>query len=64
MQQGVYSYPGTSRVVYGSDFAAALARELELAGERRVYVLASGTLARSTDIVDRLREALGGRYAG
>ena len=64
MQQGVYSYPGTSRVVYGSDFAAALARELELAGERRVYVLASGTLARSTDVVDRVREALGGRYAG
>ena len=64
MQNGIYSYPGTSRIVYGTDFAVALARELELAGERRVYVLASGTLERSTDVIRRLREALGERCSG
>ena len=64
MRSGVYSYPGTSRIVYGTDFAAALQRELGLTGERRVYVLASGTLQRNTDVVRRIRDALGDRCAG
>ena len=64
MQSGIYSYPGTSRIVYGADFAQALKRELDLCGERRVYVLASGTLERSTDVIRRVRDALGERYAG
>ena len=28
MQSGIYSYPATSRIVYGIDFEEALAREL------------------------------------
>jgi len=64
VQSGIYSYPGTSRIVYGTDFAQALKRELDLGGERRVYVLASGTLERSTDVIRRVRDALGERYAG
>ena len=64
MQQGIYSYPATSRIVYGTDFVEALTRELDLVGARRVYVLASGTLTRSTDTLTRLRQALGDRYAG
>ena len=64
MQSGIYSYPATSRIAYGTDFCEALKRELDLTGERRVYVLASGTLERSTDVVKRVREALGERFAG
>ena len=64
MQTGVYSYPGTSRIAYGTGFAEALARELAVAEARRVYVLASGTLARTTDTVERLRSTLGSRFAG
>jgi maleylacetate reductase len=64
MQNGIYSYPATSRIVYGTDCAEALARELDLVGARRVYVLASGTLERSTDVTRRVRDALGERYAG
>ena len=64
MQSGIYSYPATSRIVYGTDFAQALQRELDLTGERRVYVLASGTLERSTDVMRRVRDALGARFAG
>ncbi len=64
MQSGIYSYPGTSRIVYGTDFAQALQRELDLSGERRVYVLASATLERSTDVIQRVRDALGERCAG
>ena len=64
MQSGIYSYPATSRIVYGTDFAEALKRELELVGARRVFVLASGTLERSTDVIRRVRDALGERFAG
>jgi maleylacetate reductase len=64
MQSGIYSYPSTSRIVYGTDFAEALTRELDLDGARRVYVIASGTLERSTDVIRRARDALGERYAG
>lgn len=64
MQSGVHSYPATRRIVYGTDFCEALKRELGLGGERRVYLLASGTLERSTDVVQRVRAALGERFAG
>ena len=64
MQSGIYSYPGTSRIVYGTDFVGALKRELDLTGERRVFILASGTLERSTDAIRRVRAALGERCAG
>jgi len=64
MQHGIYSYPATSRIVYGTDFAQALTRELDQVGARRVYVIASGTLERDTDVIRRAREALGGRFAG
>lgn len=64
MQSGIYSYPGTKRIVYGTDFLQALTRELQTSGERRVYVLASGTLARTTDAIERVRAALGERCAG
>ncbi len=64
MQSGIYSYPDTSRIVYGTDFTEALARELELVDARRVYVLASGTLERSTNLVGRIRDVLGDRFAG
>ena len=64
MQSGIYSYPATSRIVYGTDFVEALTRELDLVGARSVYVLASGTLERSTDVIRRVRDALGDRFAG
>lgn len=64
MQSGIYSYPGTSRIVYGTDFAVALRRELDLVDARKVFVLASGTLERSTEVIRRIQEALGSRYAG
>jgi maleylacetate reductase len=64
MQNGIYSYPATSRIAYGTDFAAALTRELELVAARRVYVIASGTLERSSDVIRRVRDALGGRCVG
>ena len=41
-----------------------MARELELTGERKVFILASGTLERTTDVVRRAEKVLGARCAG
>src|SRR3984893_2618429 len=51
-------------VVFGRPFAEALAEEVDRLDAGAVFVLASGTLARTTDAVDRLREVLGNRIAG
>ncbi len=64
MQSGIYSYPATSRIVYGTDFTEALAREVDLVGARKVYVLASGTLDRTTNLIRSMRDVLGDRFAG
>jgi len=45
-------------------FAEALAQEVNRLDARAVFVLASGTLARTTDTIDRLRQVLGNRIAG
>ncbi len=52
------------RVIYGVPLVEALAQEIERIGANAVYVLASGTLARQTDMVDRVRGVLGNRLAG
>lgn len=64
MKTGIYSYPGTSRIIYGTPFAEALQKELELVGAQRIYLLASGSIERETDVVERIRSVLGGRLAG
>ena len=64
MLSGVYRFPQMESVVFGKPFAEALAQEVDRLDARAVFVLASGTLARTTDTVDRLRQALGNRIAG
>lgn len=51
-------------VVHGTPAARAVATEAERLGARRVFVIASGTLCRETDEVERLKSALGTRCAG
>ena len=64
MKPGIYRIPDTDRVIYGTAFPEALAAEVERLGARAVFVLASGTLARETDTLERVRAALGNRLAG
>jgi maleylacetate reductase len=64
MLSGVYRFPQMESVVFGKPFAEALAQEVDRLDARAVFVLASGTLARTTDTIDRLREVLGNRIAG
>jgi maleylacetate reductase len=64
MLSGIYRFPQMESVVFGKPFAEALAQEVDRLDARAVFVLASGTLARTTDTVDRLRQILGNRIAG
>jgi maleylacetate reductase len=64
MLNGVYRFPVMESVVFGTPYADALAQEVDLLDARAVFILASGTLARETDLVERLRQMLGNRFAG
>ena len=64
MHHGIHRYPPMERVIYGMPLAEALAQEIERIGASAVYVLASGTLARQTDVIDRVRDVLGNKLAG
>lgn len=64
MQRGIHRYPPMERVIYGTPLAEALSQEIERIGANAVYVLASGTLARQTDVIDRVRDLLGNKLAG
>jgi maleylacetate reductase len=64
MLSGVYRFPRMESVVFGKPFLEALVPEVDRVEARAVFVLASGTLARETDTVDRLRGMLGNRLAG
>jgi len=64
MLSGVYRFPAMESVIFGKPFAKALAQEVDRIEARAVFILASGTLARETDTVDRLRRMLGNRLAG
>lgn len=64
MRPTVFSFPSLERLIYGQPAASALAAEAERLGAQRVFLVVSGTMNRSTDEVDKLRTALGPRYAG
>src|ERR1700757_3569861 len=64
MLSGIYRFPAMDSVIFGRPFAEALAQEVDRIEARAVFILASGTLARETDTVDRLRAMLGNRLAG
>ena len=64
MLHGIHRYPPMDRVIYGIPLADALAEEVARLESRAVYVMASGTLNRETDVIDSVRRVLGNRLAG
>lgn len=64
MQSGTVVFTQMNRVIFGSAAAQAIAGEADRLGARRVFVLVSRTLHTKTDEVDKVREALGPRFAG
>ena len=64
MIHGTHRYPPMDRVIYGVPLAEALAEEVNRLQAKAVYVMASGTLNRETDVIDTVRGVLGNRLAG
>ena len=64
MLSGAYRFPAMESVVYGRPFAEALKEAVEESGASAVFLLASGTLARETGMIDDVRRVLGNRLAG
>src|ERR1700758_5872142 len=64
MIRGTHRYPPMERVIYGIPLAEALAEEIARLDAKAVDVMASGTLNRSTDVVQTVRDVLGNRMAG
>ncbi len=64
MVRGIHQYPPMERVIYGIPLQEALEAEIKRLDSQAVYVMASGTLARSTDAIDQVRSVLGNRLAG
>jgi len=56
--------PFIDRIVYGQPAAQALCAEADRLAAKRLFLIVSGTMNRTTDEVDKLRAALGDRYAG
>lgn len=59
-----YAYLPLERVVFGRPAAEAAAAEADRLGARRVFVVASRSLARRSPLVPGIRQALGSRDAG
>jgi maleylacetate reductase len=64
MNRGIHRYPPMERVIYGIPLQEALAEEIARLDARAVYVMASGTLNRTTDVIRSVRGVLGNRMAG
>ncbi|HYH40670.1 MAG TPA: iron-containing alcohol dehydrogenase [Burkholderiales bacterium] len=60
---GMFVLPATERIVYGRPAAEVVPQEAERLGAKRVFLMVSGTMNRTTDEVAKLRDALGNRYA-
>src|SRR5580704_8848150 len=64
MMTGAYRFSAMESVIYGRPFTEALKEEVERADAHAVFLLASGTLARETGMVEEIRALLGNRFAG
>ncbi|HYG85409.1 MAG TPA: iron-containing alcohol dehydrogenase [Azospirillum sp.] len=64
MQSGVYEFLAQDRVIYGRPAADVVVETADKLGKSRLLIVASKTLSRRTDVVPRIREALGGRCIG
>src|SRR5215469_739555 len=61
---GSHQYPTMESVIYGKPAAEALREEAERLDARRVFLIVSRTLNTTTDEIEKIRAALGDRYAG
>jgi maleylacetate reductase len=63
-KSGRVAFGAMEAVVFGRAAAEAVGEEVSRLRAERVFVMASGTLNRSTDEIAKVRQALGPRFAG
>jgi maleylacetate reductase len=61
---GTHLFPMMDRVLYGRPAAHALLDEVERLNKRRVFLMVSRTLNSTTNEIEKIRAALGDRFAG
>jgi maleylacetate reductase len=64
MHTGMFVFTAVERIAFGQPAAQALRAEVERLKAQRVFLIVSGTMNRTTDEVAKVREALGGHFAG
>jgi maleylacetate reductase len=64
MQSGTMVFTQMNRVIFGQPAAATIVAEANRLGAKRVFLLTGRTLNRDTDEVEKVRRALGSRFAG
>lgn len=64
MQSGTMVFTAMNRVIFGKPTATAIAEEADRLGAKRVFLLTGRTLNTKTDEVEKIRRALGSRFAG
>jgi maleylacetate reductase len=62
--QGTFAFSNLQRLLFGRPAAESARTEAERLGAERVFLMASRTMNRTTDEVQKMRSALGDRYAG
>ena len=62
--QGTFVFSNLQRMVFGRPAAESARAEADRMDARRVFLMASRTMNRTTDEVQKMRSALGDRYAG
>jgi maleylacetate reductase len=64
LQSGRVAFGAMEAVVFGRPAAEVLAEAARQRDAERVFLMVSGTLNRTTDEIDKVRSALGNRFAG
>lgn len=64
LQAGRVAFGAMEAVVFGRAAAEVLAEEARRREAERVFLMVSGTLNRTTDEIEKVRRALGNRFAG
>lgn len=64
LQSGTYEFLAQDRVIFGRPAAEAVVETADRMEKRRPLIVASKTLSRRTDVIQRIRDALGTRCVG
>ncbi|MEM9357279.1 MAG: iron-containing alcohol dehydrogenase [Pseudomonadota bacterium] len=64
MRSGTMVFTQMNRVIFGEPAAASIVSEADRLGAKRVFLLVSRTLNTTTDEIEKIKQALGERFAG